>query len=275
MKKKSILGRIGIVAAALTLATTSMMSGTLARYQTSANVSASAIIAKWAPKVTGGTSTGKDGVYQTSDTQVTIKLAETMKSSSVTLVDLAKIGNSSQDRIAPGTKGSAQFTVDLKGAEVPTFVDFLIKEPTSGTYVFPDHLKITITGADPKITATMQPQYNSGEQDYDAPDLETGVKVNTDPIRFPSVREDATQTKQSMVFTLDWEWPLDLSNNTYAQSSGEKADADAYNSRDYEEGKLASTTSPFAFDLQISMRQAANDETKYYDVATSSTVDNS
>lgn len=251
MKKKSILGRVGIVAAALTLATTSMMSGTLARYAMSQTVGAEAIIAKWSPKVTDKAGTEITG---------TIDLAASMKSAEVTAVDLSKIGKAAQDRIAPGTKGSTTINVDVSGAEVPTICKITAKAKTG--YVMPGHIVVTIKDGE-NVVGTMKSTWNSELNAYDSPFIDGDVPLvgSTEhkALLFPSVRTNPDQGKQKKTFTLEWEWPLDK-DDAVAANVGE-ADADAFNETDYTEGKTATDTAKFGFDLLVSLQQQGAGDT--------------
>lgn len=249
MKKKSILGRVGIVAAALTLATTSMMSGTLARYALNKSVAAEAIIAKWAPKITDDKGAEITG---------TIDLAASMKPADVEAVELAAIGKAAQDRIAPGTKGSTTIKVDVTGAEVPTICTIAAKQKDG--YTMPGHINVTIKDGT-KTIGTLKSEWDADSGSYKDP-LEDGqvLLVGTatnKALRFPSVRENAAQTLQAKTFTLEWEWPLDKSD----MAAAGEADDDAFNDTDYKVGKKATDTTKFGFDLVVSLKQQAASDT--------------
>ncbi len=108
MKKKSILMRVGVVAAALTLATTGMTSGTLAKYTASLNGEASAIIAKWDPHVYLG-----DG--QTQDSTTEIALGDTVQPLETTFGD----SGANHEAVNDGTK---QYVMPGMKGEVPVFL---------------------------------------------------------------------------------------------------------------------------------------------------------
>lgn len=241
MKKKSILGRVGIVAAALTLATTSMMSGTLARYAMSKSVGAEAIIAKWDPKITDGAG---------NQIKATIELATTIIPGGGANQD--HIGTSAgQDRIAPGTKGSTTIKVDVSGAEVPTLCTIEAKQKEN--YIFPGHIKVTIKDGT-TVIGTMAPTWDT-ENGYQDPLEAAGGTVTLvgtaehPAVEFQSVRDkNPTQVK---VYTLEWEWPLDKTDMATAGEADEKA----FNETDYTEGRQASATAKFGFDLVVNLRQ--------------------
>lgn len=93
-EKKGIFRRVGLLALALTLVSSSMMFSTLAKYTTEVTVAGSAEVAKWAIKFTDGTTAFTDSS--------TVKLTDTSLNSKVT-----------NGKIAPGTDG--QFTVKVEG----------------------------------------------------------------------------------------------------------------------------------------------------------------
>lgn len=99
MKKKSIMARVGVLALALTLVTSSLTSGTLARYTDSQDIFAKAIVAKWAFK--------KDVNYAGATVAVPFELQAQNNNSAV-----------ASGRIAPGTTGKFPISIDLTGSEV-------------------------------------------------------------------------------------------------------------------------------------------------------------
>lgn len=264
MKKKSILGRVGIVAAALMLATTSMMSGTLARYQTSKDITASALIAKWNPSITAsGTGATKGG---STGEEWTIKLAETIKSDGSDLSgNAALVGSSGWDRIAPGTAGYVDIIVDTKAAEVPTICTMQIKK-ADGTITIPEHLTLKLTdvpsgsGSPHQYGETLQAKWD--DEDYESWSLPAylvgndGTNNTTNKaIRFKSVRESpkATTTK---TFRLSWEWPLDYNGDNYSDG-----DAGTYNG--YDTQLAASDVSKeFGFKLSVVLQQQGGSTTE-------------
>lgn len=94
MKKKTV-GRLGVVALALTLISTCLMGGTLAKYTTEVTGTGSATVAKW-----NFTANGK------TDTFEAIDLASTAYT------------NVAEEKIAPGTEGSFDIKLDASGSEV-------------------------------------------------------------------------------------------------------------------------------------------------------------
>lgn len=108
--------RFGILALALTLMTTCLLGGTLAKYTTDVTGTGSAMVAKWSFKANGGTQT------------FTVDLAKTAYNN---------IDNTDGNKIAPGTEGSFDIVVDATGSE--TALDYAIE--FSGLTNMPSGLK--------------------------------------------------------------------------------------------------------------------------------------
>lgn len=107
MKKKSIAARLGVAAMALTLVTTSLTSGTLAKYTAEGSFSATALVARWNPKVT---------VTENGTTHDALSTS----SFSLDMAALKKTVNANTllaGRIAPGTEGSIPIVIDMSGGD--------------------------------------------------------------------------------------------------------------------------------------------------------------
>lgn len=102
MKKKSIAARLGVMAVALTLATTSLTSGTLAKYVTEAHFTAKAMVAAWNPDL--AVKKGANYVYnwQTSFGTMDLSLADTKTSLNYAVYN---------KKIAPGMEGAIDLQV--------------------------------------------------------------------------------------------------------------------------------------------------------------------
>ena len=99
--KKYFLGRIGLLAMALCLVTTSLLSVTLAKYASALTGTGNVAIAKWAFKAgVNGTDIATDGS--------TFSLSETKKANA----------NVAAGKIAPGDEGSIVVKLDATGSEV-------------------------------------------------------------------------------------------------------------------------------------------------------------
>lgn len=112
MKRKFNFGRLGALALALTLITTSLMGGTLAKYTTQAAGTGTATVAKWA---------------------VVLKANNEAKTADFTF-DLKDTGTNSSNvvegKIAPGSTGSIPVEIDAAGSEVAATLSYKID--TSG-----------------------------------------------------------------------------------------------------------------------------------------------
>jgi hypothetical protein len=101
MKHRNRIFYIGLVALVLTLASTALVSGTFAKYVTTASGTGTVTVAKWGVKINGD-----DFAVTTPPT--TFDLAKTIEAA----------GDVVSDRIAPGTKGKFEFTYDTTNTEV-------------------------------------------------------------------------------------------------------------------------------------------------------------
>lgn len=117
MKKRSYAARLGVLALALTLVSTCLMGGTLAKYTTEVTGTGTAEIAKWEFLANNGTDT---------------------PSTSMTALTLtpASYGNVTKGKVAPGTSGNfiitakngsevdATYTIVFTAENVPTNLKF-------------------------------------------------------------------------------------------------------------------------------------------------------
>lgn len=257
MKKKSILGRVAIIAMALTLATTSMMSGTLARYEKDATVTPYALIAQWEPAITAGNNQTVTGLVDLTDTTAP---GVTFKNNSQV------IGTDTSAMIAPGTSGQYEFKIDCSKADVNTVATITAKPKTG--YTIPSHLVVTIeaagmgAGGAAKQVGKMEGTYSASSwvgpfgaaenKSFDIIGGEASATGNK-PLLFKTVK--AKGTKQVLSLTLKWDWPMDRTDDA-AQTSKETTDA-AYNTTDTEYGQqISSANQKFGFDLVINLQQS-------------------
>lgn len=123
MKKRSYVSCLGALAVAMTLVTTSLTGGTMAKYATEVTGSATATVAAWSFKANG------------EDTTMTrIDLGSTANRASYDK-DTIKEGV-----IAPGTEGSFEIVVDGTGSEVG--IDYILVISDSSS--LPSNLKFTV-----------------------------------------------------------------------------------------------------------------------------------
>lgn len=259
MKRKSFLGRVAIIAMALTLATTSMMSGTLARYETVKETSASAIIAKWNPALQLN-----DQTWTT-----TIDLAATAKDNGAAV---ASMGDATSKMIGPGTKGELKVTVDVRNVEVPVLPN--IKAKKNSDYTIPNHMIVYVTDSTggKNYGGTMAATYVSaqGANRYEDPFGAKGyadIIGGTQPaLLFKSLKQSGTTRQASYI--VHWEWPLDYTN--YSDALAEHSDtsdrtfeaSSDYNGFDEPAGGgTANTNLKFGFDLEVSLQQAGSNVT--------------
>ncbi len=110
MKKRSIAARLGVAAMALTLITTSLSSGTLAKYTNTYKATTTLKVAGWSP------------LAQISYGDKTDDKIKSMTKAGLTFVDLATTANATKadsvvpNYVAPGMNG--QFFIDAYGAYV-------------------------------------------------------------------------------------------------------------------------------------------------------------
>lgn len=112
-KKKSYAARLGVLALALTLATTCLMGGTLAKYTSEVTGTGTVAVAKWSFKAdnTGTPSATETWAFTLADTK-------------------AANANVKTDRVAPGDTGSVVIKMDASGSEVA--VDYSITIDKTG-----------------------------------------------------------------------------------------------------------------------------------------------
>lgn len=136
MKKKSYVGRLGALALMLTVISTCLLGGTMARYVTEVTGSATATVAAWSFKANNG------GSELTTTTP--IDLGDTTNRTSYDGTTLK------EGVIAPGTSGSFTIEIDGSGSEVGIDYEVAVKA-ASGT-TLPDDLLFSteeITDANP------------------------------------------------------------------------------------------------------------------------------
>lgn len=112
MKKRSIAVRLGVAAMALTMITTSMSSGTLAKYTAKAEGSGAVYVARW--NVKGKIADENGTEVWTSENEST--LGDLMTKSLTLDEKIAKMPDGTSFKIAPGTKGGFALTIDPNDA---------------------------------------------------------------------------------------------------------------------------------------------------------------
>lgn len=112
MKKNGILLRVGVAAMVLTLASTSLMSGTLAKYFSKSTGTATAIIAKWDPQAKINDQVAEGWSVNLADTQTNATPGST--NSQV-----------ASGRLAPGMKGA--FPVEVSANKSEVAIDYKVE----------------------------------------------------------------------------------------------------------------------------------------------------
>lgn len=141
--KKSIIARVGIMAVALTVATTSLMSGTLAKYTTEQTGTATALVAHWEAAFKDGVATGANEL----EANFTINMGDNKFLNNTDAnykkaVDSTTVDGATVYKFAPGIKGEVPIVVDMKGSEVDTKYTISVKVDSADSTAIPDNLVI-------------------------------------------------------------------------------------------------------------------------------------
>ncbi len=183
MKKKSIAARLGVAAMALTLITTSLSSGTLAKYTDMFQGSTKMIVARW---------------------NVGAKVGDKVLGEAK--VDLGELANTATEkpanvmtgRIAPGMKGGFELQLDAIADEARDYgtevdVDYTVYIQADSTANLPAYFTMTCDGT--------QIDFKNGtpdSEDYGF-ELASGTIAMTDQ----SIKK----------LNINWEWPYDDAGN--------------------------------------------------------------
>lgn len=136
MKRKSYVARLGALALALTLVSSCLVGGTLARYVSEVTGTAKATVAAWSFKANG---------------QVATMNAIDLASTAYTDATVAS------GVIAPGTSGS--FDIELDGTGSQVGIDYTVDLKTGTDIVLPDDFKFTVDNVE-KTSAEMKTGIN-------------------------------------------------------------------------------------------------------------------
>ncbi|WP_050637366.1 hypothetical protein [Candidatus Stoquefichus sp. SB1] len=186
-RKKSIAGRLGMAAFALTLVTTCISGGTLAKYASEVTGTGTAVTAKWAFKA--GSTEGAESI-------TTFKLGETDNSATI-----------AKERIAPGSTGTVPLYYDLSGTEVKTNLKISIK--VDDVSELPTNFKITCDGVTKGKTDFTNDTYVDFMSKDISVDTSTGVLTAADA----KAQKDIT-----------WAWAFETGNDDSAKKTGNTAD---------------------------------------------------
>ena len=191
MKYGKMMKGIGVAALALTVVSSCMVGGTLAKYTTTATGTGSAIVAKWAPSFKGGTNGGNF------EDSIDVKLTDTTLNGKVV-----------NGKIAPGTDGSFSVQVS-RGA---TEVEFTYSVSISDLKNRPANLKF----------------YSDNSFTSDKELVETSVGSGIYEL---SSSDTMGLTDSDKTLTVYWQWPysVDSESSSPAEESRDAADSEAGN----------------------------------------------
>lgn len=214
--KKSIIARVGIMAVALTVATTSLMSGTLAKYTTSGTGTAEAIVATWGAdrmQIDGTSVLNKTAmIFLTDASKIDASTVDPAlkDTNNKVAVDSIKVNNSDGSinntetttdvttcyKLAPGMNGEIPIVIDMKNAEIDT--DYIITiDSTDNCGAIPEHLVYTIDDD------TTEHKLNEI--------LTAPVEAAKGTIKSVGRAKEAGES-QSKTVKFKWKWPYQSSN---------------------------------------------------------------
>ena len=187
MKKKSYVGRLGALALMLTVITTCLLGGTMARYVTEVTGSATATVAAWSFKAHHGgselTTTTPINLGDTSYDETTLK----------------------KGVIAPGASGKFTIEIDGSGSEVGIDYDVAIKASTTKPDASGTNLPDDLLFSTEEITAS-----------------KPGVALDNLTIPTGNIDYSATANNMKKDITIYWAWGFGENDtktgndNTYA-----------------------------------------------------------
>lgn len=185
MKKKSNAARLGALVLALTLVTTCLLGGTMARYVTEVTGTAKATVAAWKFDA-------KNGNNSITEKTTSIDLGSTTNRTAYEGTDIK------EGVIAPGNTGSFDIVIDGTGSEVG--VDYAMKIAAASGTTLPDGLKFEVANGT-NATATV---YTLGKDEV------TGT-----------IDYSETDSNMKKTLTVSWAWDFgekdtkDSNDNTY------------------------------------------------------------
>lgn len=170
MMKTNHIARLGALALALTLVSTCLMGGTLAKYVTDVEGTAAATVAKWSFDA-------KSGGKSISTKEYKIDLANTVYQTE----------GIKEKVIAPGTKGSFDIVVDATGSEVG--------------------IGYKIQFSDDKNIPTNLKFYS--DSSYSASKEITTLFTPNSPAFQGTINADAVGANKTVTNTVYWQWPYE------------------------------------------------------------------
>ncbi|WP_320920565.1 hypothetical protein [Eisenbergiella porci] len=185
MMKKNHAARLGALALALTLVSTCLMGGTLAKYTTTVTGTATAMVAKWSFDA-------KNDGKSISTASYSIDLGKTTNRTVYDATDVK------EDVIAPGTEGSFSIIVDATDSDVG--------------------LAYTIKFSNAQNIPTNLSFYTDKEHNNKITNLFSNENKDFDGII------NANGTEKEVTKTVYWMWPFGSTNNDAADTANGKSD---------------------------------------------------
>ena len=189
MKYGKMMKGIGVAALALTVVSSCIVGGTLAKYTTTATGQGSAIVAKWAPKFSD-----ESGTEYSNETKVELTDTTVSKANKVT-----------SKRVAPGTQGSFEVQVSKEDTEVAFKYSVKISNLSTG---WPENLKFY---SDDTYSTPITPVQENGEDVYPV-------------IPEATMLLDASTTTVSK--TVYWKWPFETGVGESAVAESDKKESE-------------------------------------------------
>lgn len=216
MKKRSIAAKLGVAALALTLVTTSLSSGTFAKYTSTVQANANLTIAKWNVGAT----------LQNADGTKSVTMAAAVPETKLALADTAEgvqANTVAATYLAPGMKGMVFAVVNptaagMQSTDVAVKYEIYVKK--SDTAVVPANFTFWDAG----LNGTVSPNYDvnkaidftvTTENPLDDPEL--GFKVAEGVIGLDKIN-------QTQKYGIGWTWPYDTPESDGANDSKDTED---------------------------------------------------
>lgn len=227
MKKNKML-RMASVLLILVMLTTSIVGGTFAKYTTTGTASDTARVAKWGVSIT----TENDGIFASTYEKATTSTELTATNSVVA----ATVGGTQDKVVAPGTTGSATFTIS--GTPEVAFKLTASVKDTNAIKVATG-TEITMNGVKVKPTADYEPITFKIEKQT-GPDTWSLVKIDTTSGKIAESgnnAEDLTLAELktaleslndvyeanatvSTAYKITWTWPFETTFNSWSNDTG-------------------------------------------------------
>lgn len=209
MKKRNIAVRLGITAMALTLVTTSLSSGTLAKYTSTTTGTATVQVAQWDPTAVVTDSAGGELINKT---KKTFDLRDTV------LADTVKTKTLTPNVIGPGTEGKFQVVVKGSTDSNDVAIDYkvYINPPTGTSAVAPPPTHFHFWCEEQKNkggTTTNGTNLTADTKDWmsGTKDEDLGFELMSGTIPAGATGDDLTKT-----CTMHWLWPYESGDDGLA-----------------------------------------------------------